>query len=73
MDTESEDLLKEFVANSSENLNAIEQTLLGLETNRSSKDVDEIFRAIQSRGQQDFSSLPALNKSAIMLKHYWKK
>lgn len=63
MDTESEDLLKEFVAESSENLSAIEQTLLGLETNRSSKDVDEIFRAIHSvKGAAGFFQLTGIER-----------
>lgn len=63
VDTESEDLLKEFVAESSENLSAIEQTLLGLETNRSSKDVDEIFRAIHSvKGAAGFFQLTGIER-----------
>ena len=48
MDIESDEILKEFVTESTENLNAIEQTLLGLEENRSPEAVDEIFRAIHS-------------------------
>ena len=48
MDIESDELLREFVTESSENLNAIEQTLLGLEEDGSPEDIDEIFRAIHS-------------------------
>lgn len=63
VDTESEDLLKEFVAESSENLSAIEQTLLGLETNRSSKNIDEIFRAIHSvKGAAGFFQLTGIER-----------
>mgnify|MGYP001552272076 CR=1 FL=1 len=63
MDTESEDLLKEFVAESSESLGAIEQTLLTLETNGSSKDIDEIFRAIHSvKGAAGFFQLTGIER-----------
>ena len=58
MNIESEELLKEFVAESSENLSAIEQTLLRLNVNRSSEAVDEIFRAIHSvKGAAGFFQL----------------
>lgn len=58
MYTESEELLKDFVEESSENLNAIEQTLLGLEEDRSPEAIDEIFRAIHSvKGAAGFFQL----------------
>ncbi len=58
VDIESEELMKEFVRESSENLNTIEQTLLGLEENRSPKDIDNIFRAIHSvKGAAGFFQL----------------
>lgn len=58
MNIESEELLKEFVTESSENLSTIEQTLLGLNVNRSSEAVDEIFRAIHSvKGAAGFFQL----------------
>ncbi len=58
MDINSEELLKEFVAESNENLSSIEQTLLGLETDRSSDAIDEIFRAIHSvKGAAGFFQL----------------
>ncbi len=58
MDSESEELLRDFVAESSENLSAIEDTLLGLEENRSPEAIDEIFRAIHSvKGAAGFFQL----------------
>ncbi len=58
VDIESEELLKDFVAESAENLNAIEQTLLGLETDKSPEAIDEIFRAIHSvKGAAGFFQL----------------
>ena len=58
MDSESEELLKDFVEESSENLSAIEDTLLGLEENMSPESIDEIFRAIHSvKGAAGFFQL----------------
>ena len=63
MDTESEELLKDFVAECSENLNAIEQTLLGLEEDLSPEAINEIFRAIHSvKGAAGFFQLTNMER-----------